>query len=62
MSLLTKKELAAMYGVTRKTMAKKLNSLGINQREMLTPKQVLMVFEEMGNPNELNLKKAVKTA
>jgi len=53
MSMITKKELADMYNVSRNTISKRLAELGIKTRKRLTPLQVEHVYEELGHPEKL---------
>ena len=49
----TKKELATLYSCHPNTMTKKLREIGIVEtKKRLTPKQVRVVFEELGEPSK----------
>jgi len=65
MSILTKKNLAKKYGVHQNTFAKWLKQvpeLNINSKQrILTPKQVEIIYEALGKPdnNEVNKKNKI---
>lgn len=46
----TRKELADAYGISRNTLTKRLDELGIKERDRLSPKDLITIFEELGTP------------
>lgn len=61
--MITKCELANLYSISRNTMSKRLRSLGIITRNMINPKQLEFIYEELGEPKNLaHLKQGAKQA
>jgi hypothetical protein len=52
--MITKNELASLYGISRQTLSKRLKALNINTRERLSPKQLEYIYEELGEPQKLD--------
>jgi predicted transcriptional regulator len=57
--MITKKEIAQNYGVCDRTISKRIKELGINSKGRITPKQLSIIKEELGdwNDNDLQNKK-----
>jgi DNA invertase Pin-like site-specific DNA recombinase len=50
--MITRKELANMYGISTDTLTKRLKELGIDKRSRITPKELDRIYEELGKPYE----------
>lgn len=48
----TRQELAALYGVSRNTITRRLKEMGIVGGKMITPKQLNLIIEELGKWDE----------
>lgn len=48
----TRNELATAYNLHINTLAKRLKEIGIPSRKRLTPKEIKLVFEELGEPGD----------
>jgi transposase len=46
----SRKELAYMYGVSRKTFSKWIRKLDLKYRRLFTPKEVAEIFKLLGEP------------
>jgi transposase len=46
----SRKELAYMYGVSRKTFSKWIRKLDMKYKRLFTPKEVRRIFELLGEP------------
>jgi len=51
--MISKNELANMYGISRETLRKRLNEIGITTRHRITPKEVEKIFDEFGHPESM---------
>jgi len=49
--MITKKELANAYCIHRHTLTKRITNLGINKKARLSPKDLIIIFEELGTPD-----------
>jgi response regulator of citrate/malate metabolism len=53
MLMTTKKELANAYQISRETLRKNLNALGIKTtQKLITPKELELIYAELGKPEE----------
>lgn len=50
MLMLTKKELASAYCIHRNTLTKRLNEIGVKKSGRLSPRELALIFEELGRP------------
>lgn len=51
--MLTRKEIARAYKIHPNTLTRRIRTMGINTRDLLTPKQVRIIFDTLGKPEGL---------